>query len=160
MVLHSWLEERGESAGDALFPGPKGTRLSGDAVRRLVDRHVTTAAAVCPSLTSKEVTPHTLRHTCAMNLLRHGVDTATIALILGHEDVRTTYGVYLHADLALKERAIAKTAPPRTRTGRYRPPDSLLAFLEGFLKYAALERSEHQRMLPRRSGRRIVTGST
>ncbi|HVM12779.1 MAG TPA: tyrosine-type recombinase/integrase [Egibacteraceae bacterium] len=130
-VLRSWLDELGGSAGDALFPGPKGSRLSRDAVRRLVERHVATAAAGCPSLTCKDVTPHTLRHTCAMNLLRHGVDTATIALILGHEDVRTTYGVYLHADLALKERAIAKTAPPRTRAGRYRPTDSLLAFLEG-----------------------------
>lgn len=130
-VLRSWLDERSGSDGDALFPGPKGNRLSRAAVRRLVDRHVATASATCPSLTSKEVTPHTLRHSCAMKLLRHGVDTATIALILGHEDVRTTYGVYLHADLALKERAIAKTAPPRTRAGRYRPRDSLLAFLEG-----------------------------
>ena len=129
-VLRSWLDERRGSTDDALFPGPNGNRLSRDAVRRLVERHVATAAAACPSLASKEVTPHTLRHTCAMNLLRHGVDTATIALILGHEDVRTTYGVYLHADLGLKERAIAKTAP-RTRPGRYRPPDSLLAFLEG-----------------------------
>ena len=57
------------------------------------------------------------RHTCATNLLRHGTDTATIALWLGHEDVRTTYGVYLHADLRLKEAAIAKTAPPGTRPG-------------------------------------------
>lgn len=130
-MLSGWLEERDGSGGDALFPGPKGNRLSRDAVRRLVDRHVATAAAACPSLQSKEVTPHTLRHTCAMNLLRHGVDTATIALILGHEDVRTTYGVYLPADLALKKRATAKTAPPRTGAGRYRPPDSLLAFLEG-----------------------------
>jgi integrase/recombinase XerD len=62
--------------------------------------------------------------------LRHGVDTATIALILGHEDVRTTYGVYLHADLSLKEKALAKTAPPGTRPGRYCPPDGLLAFLQ------------------------------
>jgi len=131
VVLRSWLDKRGGSDGDALFPGPRGNRLSRDAVRRLVDRHVATAAEACPSLAAKDVTPHTLRHSCAMNLLRHGVDTATIALILGHEDVRTTYGVYLHADLALKERAIAKTAPPRTRGGRYRPTDSLLAFLEG-----------------------------
>ena len=130
-VLRSWLDERGGSDGDVLFPGPKGNRLSRDAVRRLVDRHVATAATACPSLAVKDVTPHTLRHSCAMNLLRHGVDTATIALILGHEDVRTTYGVYLHADLALKERAIAKTAPPRSRGGRYRPTDALLAFLEG-----------------------------
>jgi integrase len=66
-----------------------------------------------------------------MNLLRHGVDTATIALWLGHEDVRTTYGVYLHADLGLKEKALARTAPPNTRAGRYRPDDALIAFLEG-----------------------------
>lgn len=129
-VLRVWLDERGGAAGDPLFPGPKGGRLSRDAVRRLVERHAATALVACPSLGAKVVTPHTLRHSCAMNLLRHGVDTATIALWLGHEDVRTTYGVYLHADLGLKEKALAKTAPPRTRTGRYRPPDALLAFLE------------------------------
>jgi integrase/recombinase XerD len=130
-VLRAWLDERDGAAEDPLFPGPRGGPLSRDAVRRLVDRHVATAAAVCPSLASKDVTPHTLRHSCAMNLLRHGVDTATIALWLGHEDIRTTYGVYLHADLGLKEQALARTAPPNTRTGRYRPPDTLLAFLEG-----------------------------
>jgi integrase len=65
-----------------------------------------------------------------MNLLRHDVDPATIALVLGHEDVRTTYGVYLHADLRLKEKAIARTAPLNAKRGRYRPPDPLLAFLE------------------------------
>jgi site-specific recombinase XerD len=129
-VLRAWLRERRGADDNALFPGPRGDHLSRDAVRRLVERHVVTAAAACPSLALKDVSPHTLRHSCAMNLLRHGVDTATIALILGHEDVRTTYGVYLHADLGLKEKAIAKTAPPRTRPGRYRPPDALLAFLE------------------------------
>ena len=65
-----------------------------------------------------------------MTLRRHGVDAATIALWLGHEDVRTTYGVNLHADLAVKEKALARTAPPGTPTGRYRPADPLLEFLE------------------------------
>lgn len=129
-LLRVWLDEHGGAADDPLFPGPKGRPLSRDAVRRLVERHVATASTACPSLATKNVTPHTLRHSCAMNLLRHGVDTATIALWLGHEDVRTTYGVYLHADLGLKEKALARTAPPRTRQGRYRPPDALLAFLE------------------------------
>ncbi|MGH9245494.1 MAG: tyrosine-type recombinase/integrase [Acidimicrobiales bacterium] len=129
-VLRAWLDERGGTASDPLFPGPTGAKLSRDAIRRLVERHVATAAAAWPSLATKDVTPHTLRHSCAMKLLRHGVDTATIALWLGHEDIRTTYGVYLHADLGLKEKALAKTAPPRTRRGRYRPPDTLLAFLE------------------------------
>ncbi len=129
-MLQAWLHERAGATDDPLFPGPKGAQLSRDAVRRLVERYVANATAACPSLGAKKVTPHTLRHSCAMNLLRHGVDTATIALWLGHEDVRTTYGVYLHADLGLKEKAIARTAPPRTRPGRYRPPDPLLAFLE------------------------------
>lgn len=130
-ALAAWLTELGDHPGQPLFPGPKGGRLSRDAIRRLVERHVATAAASCPSIQTKNVTPHTLRHSCAMNLLRNEVDPATIALILGHEDVRTTYGVYLHADLTLKEKAIARTAPPGTRPGRYKPPDRLLAFLEG-----------------------------
>jgi site-specific recombinase XerD len=129
-VLRAWLRERAGRADEPLFPGPRGQHLSRDAVRRLVERHIATATGHCASLAGKEVTPHTLRHSCAMNLHRHGVDMATIALILGHEDVRTTYGVYLHADLDLKEKAIAKTAPPHTPPGRYRPPDALLAFLE------------------------------
>ena len=129
-VLRAWLEERGGTPEDPLFPGPTGRRLSRDAIRRLVERHVEKAAVYRPSLSTKEVTPHTLRHSCAMNLLRYGVDPATIALWLGHEDVRTTYGVYLHADLGLKEKALARTAPPKTRRGRYRPTDTLVAFLE------------------------------
>jgi integrase/recombinase XerD len=130
-VLRAWLNERTGGATDPLFPGPKGGRLSRDAIRRLVERHVTKAATVCPSLATKTVSPHALRHSCSMNLLRHGVDIAVIALWLGHEDVRTTSQIYLHADLGLKERALARTAPPNTPPGRYRPPDPLLAFLEG-----------------------------
>jgi site-specific recombinase XerD len=129
-LLRSWLTEHGGAPSDPLFPGPKGAPLSRDAVRRLVDRHIATASRACPSLAAKGVTPHTLRHSCAMNLRRHGVDAATIALWLGHEDVRTTYGTYLHADLNLKEQALARTAPRNTPTGRYRPPDPILEFLE------------------------------
>ena len=92
--------------------------------------HVATAAHACPSLREKTVTPHTLRHTAAMRLLHAGVDTAVIALWLGHEHVNTT-DVYIHADLALKERALARTIPAHVRAGRYRLPDKLLAFLEG-----------------------------
>jgi integrase/recombinase XerD len=129
-VLRAWLDERSGAPGDPLFPGPRDRPLSRDAVRRLVERHIAAAAEACPSLRTKNVTPHTLRHSCAMNLLRHEVDPATIALVLGHEDVRTTYGVYLHADLRLKEKAIARTAPLHAGRGRYRPSDRLLAFLE------------------------------
>lgn len=129
-LLRDWLDEQSCAPGEPLFPGPRGRNLTRDAVRRLVERHIATATAACPSIRAKNVTPHTLRHTCAMNMLRHDVDPATIALVLGHEDVRTTYGVYLHADLRLKEKALARTAPLNATRGRYRPPDRLLAFLE------------------------------
>jgi integrase/recombinase XerD len=128
-VLRSWLRERGGLPTDALFPGPRNGPLSRDAVRRLLARHVATATSACSSLTSKPISPHVLRHSCAMQLLRAGVDTSVIALWLGHDDVRTTQ-IYLHADLGLKERALARTAPPHTTAGRYRPTDTLLAFLE------------------------------
>jgi integrase/recombinase XerD len=82
------------------------------------------------SLDNKRITLHVLRHTAAMRLLHAGIDTTVIALWLGHETVDTTH-IYLHAHLELKERALARTAPPHSPPGRYRPPDTLLAFLEG-----------------------------
>jgi integrase/recombinase XerD len=129
-VLRVWLAERGGGPDDPVFPSRRGGSLSSDAVAVLVARHVRTAATRLPSLGTKTVTPHVLRHTCAMRLLAVGVDTSVIALWLGHEGIETTQ-IYLHADLAIKERALARTAPTGTTPGRYRAPDSLLAFLEG-----------------------------
>jgi integrase/recombinase XerD len=128
-VMKDYLAERGGQAADPVFAAPGGQPLSRDAIRRLVQRHAASAARDCPSLSLKRPTPHTLRHTCAMRLLESGTDIATIALWLGHETSRTTE-IYLHAYLALKERAIERTAPPGTSSRRYRPPDRLLAFLE------------------------------
>jgi integrase/recombinase XerD len=87
------------------------------------------AAADCPSLRGKTVTAHVLRHTTAMRLLHAGIDTSVIALWLGHVSVDTTQ-IYLHANLELKEQALARTKPPNGRAGRYQPPDSLIAWLE------------------------------
>jgi integrase/recombinase XerD len=128
-VLRAWQHEHGGSPASPLFPSRRGGPLSTDAVEWLVTKHATTAAATCPSLHNKTVTPHVLRHTAAMQLLNAGVDSSVIALWLGHESIATTQ-VYLHADLALKEQALARTTPPNTKPGRYRPPDQLLAFLE------------------------------
>jgi integrase/recombinase XerD len=128
-VLRAWLAERGGQPGQALFPARTGGRLSRDAVERRIAKHTTVAAARCPSLNAKTVTAHTLRHTAAMRLLHAGTDTSVIALWLGHEQAETTQ-IYLHADLALKERALARTKPPDVKPGRFRPPDKLLAFLE------------------------------
>jgi integrase/recombinase XerD len=129
-VLRVYLAERGGSPDDPIFPGPSGTALTRDAVRYVVKRHLQSATRQCPSLASKKVGPHVLRHTCAMRLLESGTDVATIALWLGHESPRTTQ-MYLHAYLALKERALARTTPPHTKPGRYKPSDRLLAFLDG-----------------------------
>jgi integrase/recombinase XerD len=128
-VLRTWLAECGPAPDSPLFPTQPGSRLSRDAVERLVAKHTATAEAACPSIKEKNVTPHTLRHTAAMSLLRGGVDTSVIALWLGHEDAETTQ-VYLHADMTIKEQALARVQQPGTSPGRYRPPDSLLTFLD------------------------------
>ncbi len=128
-VLRTWMAERGGHPGQPLFPARTGQRLSRDAIEHRPAKHPATAAAHRPSLNAKMVTAHTLRHPAAMRLLQAGTDTSVIALWLGHEQAETTQ-IYLHADLAIKERALARTTPPHTRTGRYRPPDKLLAFLE------------------------------
>ena len=128
-VIRAWLTERRGEPSQPLFPTRTGRRLSRDAVERRIAKHTTTAAARCPSLNAKTVTAHTLRHTAAMRLLHAGTDTSVIALWLGHEQAETTQ-IYLHADLALKERALARTKPPDVKPGRYRPPDKLLDFLE------------------------------
>jgi len=113
-----------------LFPSIRGERLSRDALEHLVRKHCLTAARTCPSIGAKRVTPHTLRHSNAMDLLHHGVDPAVIALWLGHENVETTQ-IYIHADMRMKEKALARVAAPPTPSGRFRPDDQLLAFLEG-----------------------------
>jgi integrase/recombinase XerD len=128
-TLRSWMRELDGQPTGPLFPSRRGTPLSRDAVARLVAKHAAVARERCPSLQAKHVTPHVLRHTNAMALLEAGVDTTVIALWLGHESIETTQK-YLHADLALKERALARTTPPDTRPGRYQAPDALLAFLE------------------------------
>ncbi|HVC07289.1 MAG TPA: tyrosine-type recombinase/integrase [Solirubrobacterales bacterium] len=128
-VLGVWLKERGHRAAEPLFPARSGRRLSRDGLERRIAIHTARAARDCPSLGEKKVSAHALRHTAAMRLLQAGVDTSVIALWLGHEQVETTQ-IYLHANLAIKEQALAKAAPLDAKPGRYRPPDGLLAFLE------------------------------
>ena len=128
-VLRAWLKEQPQHPTAPLFPTRQGQPLSRYGVTLLVRRHVSVAARRCPSLATKTVSPHVLRHTAAMRLLHAGVDTAVIALWLGHESVETTQ-IYVHADLTIKERALDRTTPVGIKPGRYRPPDQLLAFLE------------------------------
>ncbi len=128
-VLKAWLNERGEAPENPLFPTITGKHLSRDAIERRLTRHLRTAADDCPSLKRKHVTMHTLRHTAATRLLLAGNDITVIALWLGHEQISTT-NIYLHADMTQKQKAIARTKQPATKTGRYQPSDVLLDFLE------------------------------
>jgi integrase/recombinase XerD len=129
VVLKEWLSRQQTQPDDLVFPSSNGGRLSADALQRLVTKHLTTARRSCPSLIAKKVTPHTLRHGAAMALLRRGVDLTVIALWLGHESTETTQ-IYLHADIQLKEKALAHATPTGAPPDRFRPTDSLLAFLE------------------------------
>lgn len=124
--LTSWLDE---SPNGPLFGRSDNQPLTRDAVRRIVTRHANTAAITRPEIAAKNITPHVLRHTCAMQLLRAGVEIAVIALILGHANVSTTQ-TYLQADHQIKQNAIARINPPDTKPGNYKPPDALLEFLE------------------------------
>jgi site-specific recombinase XerD len=129
-VLSAWLRERAGRPADPLFATRTGRRLSRDAIEQRVTTHAATATKNCPSLAGKRLHPHVLRHSCAMSLLQAGVDTTVIALWLGHADVRSTQP-YLHADLTIKEKALALVTPADVKPGRYKPKDATLAFLEG-----------------------------
>jgi site-specific recombinase XerD len=128
-MLRTWMDERHGLPEEPLFPTRTGRRLTRDAVKRRVARHAAVAAQGCASISAKRVSPHVLRHSCAMALLQSGVDSTVIALWLGHADIQSTQ-IYIHADMAIKERALARTTPHGIPAGRYRPKDALLAFLE------------------------------
>jgi integrase/recombinase XerD len=128
-ALREWITEHSGDQNAPLFPTRRGERLSRDAIEHRLAHYTRQAADRCPSLHGKTITAHVLRHTTAMRLLHAGVDTSVIALWLGHQSVDTTQ-IYLHADLELKENALARTRPPHSRTGRYRPSDSLIGWLE------------------------------
>jgi integrase/recombinase XerD len=128
-VLRAWLDEHGGGPGTPLFTTRRGQALSRDAIEHRITHYTKIATQQCPSLRGKTITAHALRHTTAMRLLHAGVDTSVIALWLGHESIETTQ-IYLHADLNIKQKALARTRPPTCRAGRYLPPDNIITWLE------------------------------
>jgi integrase/recombinase XerD len=128
-TIEAWLKERAGSDDDPVFPTIRGVRLSRDAVEHIVRKYTLAASKACATLIGKRVSPHVLRHSTAMELLQNGVDRTVIALWLGHESVETTQ-VYMHADMRLKEKALARVASTNAWPARYRPDDALLSFLE------------------------------
>jgi integrase/recombinase XerD len=128
-TLRAWLAEHAGTPDDPLFTTIRGGPMSRDALQQRLAVYASAAGRTCPTLTSKNVTPHVLRHSAAMALLHAGTDITVIALWLGHESVTTTQ-IYLQADMTLKQRALDRTTPLSSTPGRYKPPDQLLAFLE------------------------------
>jgi integrase/recombinase XerD len=128
-TLREWLKAHDAPPESPLFPSRHDTALSSDAIEWLVTKYAAAAASRCPSLASRRVTPHVLRHSAAMFLREAGVDISVIALWLGHESIASTQ-IYMHADLAVKQRALDRATPLETTPNRYRPPDALLAYLD------------------------------
>jgi integrase/recombinase XerD len=128
-ILKAWLSQTRGNPVDPLFPTRTGRPLSRDAIEHRLAPNISLAARNCPSIKSKRITMHTLRHTAAMRLLFAGNDITVIALWLGHEQIATTQ-LYLHADMSHKRRAIERTKPLGVKPGTYQPSDTLLTFLE------------------------------
>ena len=128
-IVKEWFREIDAREDAMAFPNIRRAPLTRFAIHLLLRKAVRAASTRCPSLMSKRVSPHVIRHGTAMALLQAGVDIAVIAVWLGHESIETT-NVYVHANLAMKEAALAKIQPMDTPFRRFRPDDRLLAFLE------------------------------
>jgi site-specific recombinase XerD len=127
-ILKAWFAELGDVAEPMAFPNARGKALSREGVDYLLQHAIQRAIPACPSLATKNITPHVIRHSTAMHLLQAGVDIATIALWLGHESIETTH-MYLQADLAMKEQALEKLHPLEGGWKRFQADDPLLTFL-------------------------------
>ena len=127
--IRKWLVRTHLGPEQFLFPGWAGARMSRPAVTSRLQLAVRRAAAACPQLAQRTVSPHIIRRSTAMHMSQSGVDITLIALWLGHESPATTH-MYVEADLAMKERALNAGQPPHTKRTRYRPTDRILHFLE------------------------------
>ncbi len=128
-ALRAWLAIRGQVASPELFVNARGTPFSRWGVAYVLRRHAETADRKCLTLRGKQVSPHVLRHTCAMIVLQATKDIRKVSLWLGHSDLTTTE-VYVRADPSEKLEAIEAVVPPSLRKGKFRPPDKLLALLK------------------------------
>jgi site-specific recombinase XerD len=128
--VRAWLHLNGQPAPDSpLLPTREGTAMTRANVALRLQLAVDAAKVRHRELAKLSVSPHTIRHTTAMHLLQSGVDVNVIALWLGHESPSTTH-MYVEADLAMKERALSRLEAPGVKPARYRPPDTLMRFLQ------------------------------
>ena len=131
-ALRAWLAVRGDPQVPEIFVNAKAEALSRWGFAYIVNKHAAAARKICSSLRSKRISPHVLRHTCAMTVLLATQDIRKVALWLGHSNTQTTE-VYTRADPREKLETINAITPPNLRRGRFRPPDKLIAVLKGRL---------------------------
>ncbi len=141
-ALRAWLAVRPHAPAPELFLNARGEPMTRSGFEYILDKHVASAAERCPSLRVKKVSPHTLRHSCAMTLLHATHDVRKVALWLGHASVQTTE-IYLHANPIEKNEILAAATPPTLRPGRFRPPDALIASLQRRSEGLPIMRSPH-----------------
>jgi integrase/recombinase XerD len=128
-ALRAWLAIRGDAACPEVFPNARGGPLTRDGFAYILDKYVQIAMEKKPSIKKKHVSPHVLRHSCAMHTLESTGDIRRVALWLGHASQQTTE-IYTRADPTAKLQAIDAVLPPNLRRGRFRAPDKLLASLK------------------------------
>lgn len=128
-VLRAWLAVRGDAVAPELFLNTNGEPMGRSGFEYILEKHVEIATKKQPSLTAKRVSPHVLRHTCAMHTLLATHDVRKVSLWLGHASLQSTE-IYLRADPTEKLDALAAVMPPTLRRGRFKAPDKLLAMLK------------------------------
>ena len=128
--VRAWLAVRGEAPVPELFLNARGKAITRAGFEYLLRKHVTEASQRCPSLLDKRISPHVLRHTCALNILQATGDIRKVALWLGHESIQTTED-YLRVDVTQRIGVLHSVTPPQLRPGKFRPPDKLIASLRG-----------------------------
>lgn len=126
--LRAWLAVRGDTSVPEVFLNAKGQALTRWGFEYILRKHAQTAAQQCPSLTQKRISPHVLRHTCAMMILQATHDIRKVSLWLGHTSVQTSE-MYTRTDPLEKLDAIEAITPPSLRRGSFRPSDKLIDLL-------------------------------
>jgi site-specific recombinase XerD len=128
--LRAWVKRRGVVSASELFVNARGGPMTRAGFEYILSKHVQAAASKCPSLCGRSITPHVLRHSCAMTILQATGDIRKVSLWLGHADMKTTQ-MYLRADPSEKLDTIDSIIPPSLRRGRFHVPDKLIALLTG-----------------------------
>ena len=157
-ALRAWLVVRGVVLVPELFLNARGQPMSRSGFQYILRKHAHTAAKRCPSLSTKRVSPHVLRHTCALTVLQATNDIRKVSLWLGHSNIQTTE-IYTRADPSVKLEALESIVAPKLRSGRFKATDKLIASLRAGSLCGVQRRRNDMLTGPAKSGLRITMNS-